>query len=728
MSAPGRTLAPGLPARALPARVSPVRALLARAALVPTTLVPARPARAALVPARPARASLVRALLVPVLLLPSLLLSAPLPAGAEVIRFVVTSREPFGEDVPDKVGPYERIRGRVVYALDPTAEANAAIVDLDRALTNGEGRVEFYGDVEILAPRDLRLAQPTVLYDINNRGRRLWGGEPFFLRRGYVTVSGGWIAEVRVDPRRLRLEAPVAHDEAGVPIVGPVRAEIITEAATPLATISDRDQLAYEPVLSELPHATLTRRRREADPPQPIPRADWRFHVVSGPREEGSGLIDGAVELAGGFEPGWIYELIYLGRGSVVQGTGFAAIRDLVSFLRHDRSEENPLRHADGEPVARRVIGEGRSQSGRALRMFLHEGFNADERGRPVFDGAMPIIAGGGQGFFNHRFASPTRTATQHAGHLYPVDVFPFTYGDETDPFTGRTDGLLRRARAAGVVPKVMHLDTSSEYWHRSASLVVTDPTGTQDAELPPEVRIYVFGGAQHSPATGPSDRGRLPPNPTNYRPLQEALFLALDRWITDGAPPPPSVHPRIADGTLSDWRADAAGWRPLPGVRYPEVIQQPEHLDYGPAFEQERRIDHHPPLRTGKHYPVRVPAYDADNNELGTLRLPALSVPVATYTGWNLRSPAIGADDELLGLAGGYVPFPATEAERATAGDPRPHLAARYAGFDDYLAQYTAAARHLVAEGYLLEEHLPGVRAVAESHRALFAPQESAR
>ena len=654
-------------------------------------------------------------------LVPALLLPAAVPAGAEVIRFVVTSREPFGEEVAGKVGPYERIRGRVVYALDPTAEANARIVDLDRAVTNGEGRVEFYGDVEILAPRDLRLAEPTVLYDINNRGRRLWGGEPFFLRRGYVTVSGGWIAEVRVDPRRLRLEAPVAHDDEGVPVVGLVRAEIVTDAAASRVTIADRGQLAYEPVLSELPRATLTRRLREADPPQPILRDDWSFHLVSGPREEGSGLIDGTIELAGGFEPGWIYELVYTARGSVVQGTGFAAIRDLVSFLRYDRSDDNPLRRADGEPLARRVIGEGRSQSGRALRMFLYEGFNADEQRRTVFDGAMPVIAGGGQGFFNHRFASPTRTATQHAGHLYPVDVFPFTYGEETDPFDARTDGILRRARADGVVPKVMHLDTSSEYWHRSASLVVTDPTGARDAALPDEVRVYVFGGAQHSPATGPSDRGQLPPNPTNYRPIQEALFLALDRWVTDGTPPPPSVHPRIADGSLTAWGADAAGWQPIPGVRYPEVIQQPERVDYGPGFEKARRIDHHPPLRSGKHYPVRVPAFDADNNEVGVLRLPALAVPVATYTSWNLRNPAIGAEDELLGLTGGYVPFAATAADRAAAGDPRPDPITRYGGFDDYLAQYMAAARRLVAEGYLLEEHLPAVKAVAETHQPAF-------
>ena len=98
----------------------------------------------------------------------------------------------------------------------------------------------------------------------------------------------------------------------------------------------------------------------------------------------------------------------------MVQGTGFAAMRDLVSFLKYDRSEMNPLRRPDGTLLAELVIGEGRSQSGRAIRMFLHEGFNADEQGRQVFDGLIPTIAGGGQGFFNHRFASPTRRATQH--------------------------------------------------------------------------------------------------------------------------------------------------------------------------------------------------------------------------------------------------------------------------------------------------------------------------
>ena len=649
------------------------------------------------------------------------ILAIAMPAGAEVIHVRITSRQPFADEVPDKVGRYERIRGRVVYALDPGHEANQGIVDLRFAAQNGEGRVEFYGDFEIIAPLDRSLAQPTVLYDVNNRGRRRWGMQPFFLRHGYVTVWSGWIAQVPPDPSLLRLEAPVALDEDYVPVTGTVRAEMISDVATDRLAVSDRRQLAFEPVVAALPQATLSRRLRERDTPELIPRDQWEFILTRGPRAEGSGLIEGDIRLDGGFEPGVIYELTYEALGSVVQGAGFAAIRDFVSFLRHDDSSMNPLRDAGGQSLARRVIGEGRSQSGRALRMFLYDGFNADEQGRIVFDGVMPVISGGGQGFFNHRFASPTRTATEHSGHLYPVDVFPFAYGEQTDPFTGRTDSLLRRARASGTAPKVMHLDTSSEYWHRSASLVVTDPTGEKDGAMPDDVRVYVFGGSQHSPARGPSNRGQLPPNPNVYQPFLEALFVAMDRWVTDGTPPPPSRHPRIADDTLVGWKADEAGWTALPGVRYPTAIQQPDHLDYGEEFAAKRQIDQQPPTRTGQRYGVRVPALDADNNELGVLRMPAVVAPVATYTGWNLRNPEIGVPDAPLGLAGAYIAFPRTKADRESSGDPRPSVEERYGSFDAYRARIVRAAEALVAEGYLLGEHLAGVEARAEANRGLF-------
>jgi hypothetical protein len=648
----------------------------------------------------------------------ALLALAAAPAAAEVVGIEIASREPFAGDIDGKIGQYERIRGRVIYALDPEHPANLGIVDLDLTTANDENRVVFYADFEIIAPVDLTLAQPTVLYNVNNRGRRTWGSELFLLGRGYVTVSSGWIAEVPVRPPLLRLEAPIAFDEEYAPLIGTVRAEFDTDVAAESLPLSG--QLSYEALDTELEDATLTRRSGASEPRVTIARALWTLQNRA-PTEEGSGLIEATVTLDAGFEPGVIYELIYTARGSVVQGTGFAAIRDLVSFLKHDRSEKNPLRRPDGRPVGVRFIGEGRSQSGRALRMFLYDGFNADEEGRQVFDGVMPQIAGGGLGFFNHRFASPTRSSTQRTDHLYPVDVFPFTYGDTRDPFSGETDGILRRARASGTVPKVMHVDTSSEHWYRAASLVVTDPVGERDIVLSDDVRRYVYGGSQHSPATGPSDLGQLPPNPMNYRPLSEALFIALDGWITDGDEPPPSVYPRIAAGTLTGWRADETGWPGLPSVTYPTVMLQPEQVDYGKDYHHTRVITNHPPRVTGNEYRLRVPAVDADGNERDVVKLPALAVPVATYTSWNLRSHAIGAPDELLRLTGGYIPFARTATEREGSGDPRPSVAERYGDFDDYLARYIAAAEALVEQRFLLPEHLEVVKETALSHRPMF-------
>src|SRR5262249_17533964 len=161
-----------------------------------------------------------------------------------------------------------------------------------------------------------------------------------------------------------------------------------------------------------------------------------------------------------------------------------------------------PLRGPDGKPVLTRAHGFGVSQSGRFLRQFLYDGFNADEANRKVFDGLIPHVAGGGLGFFNHGFAQPTRHNGQHEEHLFPGDPFPFAYGDAVDPYTSRNDGILQITalldRKGGLVPRVMHTQSAAEYWHRSGSLVHTDPTGRTDALVPETVRVYAFGGTQH--------------------------------------------------------------------------------------------------------------------------------------------------------------------------------------------------------------------------------------
>jgi hypothetical protein len=444
--------------------------------------------------------------------------------------------------------------------------------------------------------------------------------------------------------------------------------------------------------------------------------------VTSGNESGQLPLIE--LEVAGGLKPGWIYEVIYEAEGPLVQGTGLAGIRDILSALKYGQGAQNPLARDGGRPLIDRALGFGTSQSGRCLRHFLWEGFNADERGRKAFDGVISHVAGGGLGYFNQRFASPTRTNDQHDEHLFPADYFPFTYGDSTDPFTGKTDGILRKSRQSNTTPKVFHTQSSSEYWHRSASLVHTDPLSKTDAEIPPDVRIYSFGGTQHGPGNGfpaaaPAS-GQLITNPADYTPLMRALVVALDAWVKEGREPPASAYPRIADGTLVPWQRAESGWPSLPGVNYPEVIQQPPFLYRGPRWVSERIATIEPPEIKG-HYIVKIPAVDADGNERGTLNLPAITVPVATYTSWNLRNKSIGAEGELLALAGGYIPFARTKAARLEAKDPRPSLEERFGSFAEYERRYLEAAERLVDRRYLLDEDVPRLKALCGRFRPLF-------
>ncbi len=269
----------------------------------------------------------------------------------------------------------------------------------------------------------------------------------------------------------------------------------------------------------------------------------------------------------------------------------------------------------------------------------------------------------------------------------------------------------------------MFHTQSSSEYWHRSGSLVHTDPLGERDAEIPPEVRIYTFGGTQHGSGSGvpvAKAGGQLPSNPANYTPLMRGLVAALDAWVKDEQEPPPSVYPHLSDGTLVGWKRAESGWPAIEDVAYPEVIHQPAMLDRGPKWDSERIATIEPPQIKG-HYVVRVPGHDPDGNERGCLNLPAISVPVATYTSWNMRDTSIGAAGDLLSLQGGYIPFPLTRAARQQAKDPRPSLEERYKGFEDYELRYMEAAERLVAQRYVLEEDLPRLKALCGQFRGLF-------
>jgi hypothetical protein len=669
-----------------------------------------------------------------------LVVGGALPANdvrAEVTRFEILTREPFaGGQSFGETGPYERIVGRVHYALDPQRPQNGEVVDLSFAPRNDQGLVEFSGDLFILAPQDPRRGNGAIFYDVNNRGNKLAlrffneangnndpktvqdAGNGFLMKEGFTVVWSGWDGELIPGDDRLRLAPPVAR-KPDQPVTGLVRCEIVPDEDTTRTGVSRANHGSYRPTAQGLATATLTHRQLTADPRQPIPRDQWRLHVVEVNSDSPNQLPVVELELPGGLRKGQIYELIYEAQDPLVHGTCFTALRDLITALKHGTGDGNPLL-VEGQPAVTRAYGFGVSQSGRFLREFLYWGFNQDEQGRRVFEGLMPHVSGAGLGSFNHRFAQPTRHGAQHDHHDYPSDRFPFAYESQHDPLSDQTDGILRRSRQSDTEPLVLHTQSVSEYWNRSGSLTHTDPLGTMDAKIPGNVRIYFFGGTQHGPSGYPPSRGKgqTLANPGDYKPFLRCLLLAMDRWSRGGEPAPPSVYPTIEAGTLVDWRQASTGFPEIPGIRYPTVIQQPSLLDFGPRWLSEQIADKQPPTSRGD-YRVRVPRCDADGNDVGCLAPPEVAVPVATYTGWNLRTADAGAENQLVTLQGSYIPLPVTNAEREQAKDPRLSLEQRYGSLDAYLEQLEARCQALRQTGYLLADDVPRILAVQRERLA---------
>jgi hypothetical protein len=448
-----------------------------------------------------------------------------------------------------------------------------------------------------------------------------------------------------------------------------------------------------------------------------IPRAQWSFAKI----EDGKVVPDAShIYLAPGFGPGKLYQVIYTTRGAPVVGLGLLTTRDIVAFLRYGTAQEdNPCAGA-----VQHAYAFGASQSGRYLRQFLYLGLNEDEQERPVFDGLLVHIAGGKRGGdFNQRFGQPSSTQKPSMS-----DLFPFTDTPQTDPETGRTDGLLERLAAKQQLPKIFLTNSSTEYWRGDASLIHTDVQGMRDVPPSTSVRIYHFTGTQHAsgilPLTdiNPRDgsRGQQRFNCVDYTPLLRAALVRLDRWVTAQEAPPPSQYPCLADGTAVPPEHTAAIFTGIPGVQFPAYLPRVVRLDFGP--EAEAGLATTLPPKMGQAYPHFVPAVDADGNEQSGIRLPDISVPLATYTGWNGRHPEMGAPDQLIGLMGATLPFAPARSEREASGDPRLSIEERYASKADYLERVTKAAQELVAAGYLLEEDLQTVRDQASDRYDLLA------
>jgi len=633
-------------------------------------------------------------------------------AQAEVVRMEVRERGPFaGGHEFGKVGAYERIVGRLHCEVDPNDASSARIADIKLAPRNARGHVEFWTDFFLLKPVDAKRGNGRLLYDVNNRGNKLalWtfneargnnpttladAGNGFLMRNGWSVLWCGWSGEVPDGGDRLLAGLPVAQENSK-PITGKVHVEICRDEpveSSPLYWTPWTVAIPYPPVSTDTKQARLTMRPKRSEPAVEIPADHWAFARV----EDGKRVADaGHLWVKGGLRPGWLYELVYTARDPRVSGLGLAAVRDCVSFFRYENN--SPL-----AGTVQHAYIFGISQSGRFVNYFIYEDFNADERGRMVFDGGISHVSGSGRGLFNQRFGMATLCATQHENVLVPSESFPFNTVPQTDPVTRRTGDILATARAHGQMPKIFFTQSSTEYWTRGASLLHTDVDGKRDVSLDPNTRLYVAAGAQHL-GGGSTERGSYqnPCNPLNDRPfILRALLVALDDWVSRGLPPPESRYPRISNGTLVTVDEFRGLFPQIPGVQAPTVCYTPLRLDFGPRWEKAGIADIVPP-KIGKPYRTLVPAVDRDGNEVTGIRLPDVAVPLATYTGWNLRAAPFGAEGMLAPYQGSYLPFARTHDER----DPRPAVLERYPNRLSYLFHVTEAVRRLRSERLLLEE-----------------------
>jgi len=615
-------------------------------------------------------------------------LTAAMASYAAVTSLSVRERTELAGGVGfGNTGSYERILVTAHFALDPRLPQNKSIADIELAPKNKNGLVEFTSDVLILQPRNPGKGNGTAIVDVPNRGRIVSVGvfnrasasldpkstaelgDGLLMRRGFTVVSVGWEWDEPAVSGRLGLHAPVLPG-----ITGLVRAEMVPEKSTNRFWLGDRDHIPY-PVADEAdPANRVYVQSAPGLPRREIPHSKWHFADRN------------TIEVEGGCEPGLIYEAVYRATGAVPAGVGFAAVRDMASFLKYG----SPSVLSNGpQGQIKRTVGFGTSQTGRFLRDMMYQGFNQDEQNRKALDGVWAEVAGAGRGSFNYRFAQPSRDGQPLLHYSWPVDMFPFADSEMKDPVTGQSGGLLTRVQSLQVAPKVFYTNHSYEYWGRAASLIHITPDAARDVAPSGNTRIYFLAGGQHGSGSLPLGRHNTQnvDNPLDIRWTMRALLIDFHEWLKDGVEPPASMFPHIASGELVSSKA----------VRYPAGIQRPQYprvphvLDFGPEFASKGLVTKEPPAE-GTAYPIMVAQVDADGNEIGGVRLPDLDVPLGIYTGWNLRAPSIGSADRMIAFTGSFFGFAPEKLKK------------RYGTKDAYLTRFREAGQKLAGRRLALE------------------------
>lgn len=652
---------------------------------------------------------------------------------AEVKEIRIKSRELFvGGKIFGSTGTYEKITGRFLYAVDPSNRANKMIVDLDLAPINSDGKVEFIGDFIIIRPTDPDKGNHRILYDVNNRGNLYMlglynnarnsnnpsteqhAGNGFLMEQGYTLVWTAWNWDVVESGNKLQIELPIATIN-GKEITQIIVAEIVVSFppernvySQPLAWGGSK---CYPPVdMIDKSEAVLSYRDEPRGKRTLVSSDDWEFADYS----ENTVIPDPAkLYIKNGYKSGKIYELVFRAKNPRVVGLGLAAIRDALSFLHFETKDKagnlNPLAVLDANGNYKSDIEKvyifGMSQSGRVINHMIFEGFHVDESDRMVFEGARIHVAGGGKGGFNHRFAQTTHHPSHLEGNYMPADFFPFNYSIQSDPVTGKRGDVLDVAKKLGKIPKIMITNNTLEYWTRAASLIHTDVEGKTDAKVHDRVRIYMVNGAPHGNGSSRS-RGMYehPGNTINHSPVLRALLVAMDEWVTQGIEPPESEYPRIDNNEMLSSTDHKMNFPKIPGLRHPGRNLKPPRVNYGDRFWTEGIFDVVPP-EMGEPFQTLVPNFDENGNGIGGIRLPELTVPLATYQAFNPRRKEYGAPEYLGRFAGSCWVFSSTKEERINSGDPRLSIEERYNSKEEYVNLINDVVEDLIEKRLMMPE-----------------------
>ncbi|HVO90528.1 MAG TPA: alpha/beta hydrolase domain-containing protein [Casimicrobiaceae bacterium] len=650
---------------------------------------------------------------------------------ARVTKITLVSRESptYAGRTFGAVGPYERIIGTASGEIDPADRHNAIIQDIQLAPRNANGKVEYTASFTLVKPVDMSKANGILFYNINNRGSRNFpynnGGDPgdgFVQNDGYTLLWSGWQGDVvpAANNGNEWVQVPTASNADGSPVTGPVIYRVSNIAAgtntISLASVPPGGFTAfpYRPLTLDTTQAKAETHAAESETAvtgavTPIASGDWAFadcRTVAFPGTPDASRIC----LRNGFDPSLLYQFTFTAKDPLVLGVGLAAYRDVISFFRYEAKDDA----GTANPVAglSHVLVEGTSQSGNLLKTSIHLGFNEDEKGRIVAEGANPHIAAR-QTPVNFRFALPGGAGTLYEPGSEPV----LWWEDYTDTVRSRAKaGMLDRCRASNTCPKMIETFGATEFWDLRMGPGLYGTDAKADIPLPDNMRRYYFPGTSHgggggaysitnNAAAGAGGTCQFQSNPNNEVDYQRALFTALKDWVVFGTQPPPSIYPKIGDGTLVASTKAAMGFPDIPGLPFKDNFEN-TMLDYafGASFifnDMSGVIANEPPA-IKQAIPTLVPKVNQDGNEIAGLQTLMDQLPLGTYLGWNIVTSGFNKG-RICAFTGGFVPFAKIKADRIANNDPRLSIEERYPSFSAFYYKAAAAVNGLIAQRYLL-------------------------